>query len=129
LAVTQGYYPVAMLSPRRRQVIIAGLGAAVAPAAFAALPSVGAPQRLVLSGRVLGPDAKPLSGAVFSAGRKRTVTDADGRFVLVTNSPPHHSVTFRVSYRARSTGGFVSVSDRRPDGEGSWRASIGLTLA
>ena len=118
-----------MLSPRRRQVIIAGLGAAVAPAAFAALPSVEAPQRLVLSGRVLGPDAKPLSGAVFSAGRERTVTDADGRFVLVTHSPPHHRVTFRVSYRARSTGGFVSVTDRRPDGEGSWRASIGLTLA
>ena len=59
----QGYYPGAMLSPRRRQVIIAGLGAAIAPAAFAALPSVEAPQRLVLSGRVLGPDAKPLSGA------------------------------------------------------------------
>ena len=112
------------LSLRRRQFIIAGLGAAVAPAAFAALPSVEAPQKLVLSGRVVGADAKPLSGAVFSAGRERTVTDADGRFVLVTDSPH-----YRVSYRTRSTGGFVSVSERRPDGEGFWRASIGLTLA
>lgn len=118
-----------MLSPRRRQVIIAGLGTAVAPAAFAALPTVEAPQRLVLSGRVLGPDSKPLSGAVVAAGRARALTDADGRFVLVTNSPPHHRVSYQVSYRARSTGGFVPVSDRRPDGEGSWRASIGLTLA
>jgi len=113
-----------MLSPRRRQVIIAGLGTTVAPAVFAALPTVDAPQRLVLSGRVVGPDAKPLAGATVAAGQARTATDADGRFVLVTNSPH-----YRVSYRARSTAGFVSDSDRRPDGEGSWRASIGLTLA
>jgi len=105
-------------------VIIAGLGAAVAPAVFAALPSVEAPQRLVLSGRVVGPDAKPLSGATVAAGQARAATDADGRFVLVTTTPH-----YRVSYRARSTAGFVSVSDRQPDGEGSWRASVGLTLA
>jgi hypothetical protein len=37
-----------MLSPRRRQVIIAGLGTAVAPAAFAALPAIEAPQKLLL---------------------------------------------------------------------------------
>jgi protocatechuate 3,4-dioxygenase beta subunit len=105
-------------------VIIAGLGTAVTPAVFAALPTVEEPQRLVLSGRVIGPDAKPLAGATVAAGQARTATDADGRFVLVTSSPH-----YRVSYRARSTAGFVSVSDRRPDGEGSWRASIGLTLA
>jgi len=76
----------------------------------------------VLSGRVLGPDGKPLSGAAVAAGHARTATDADGRFLLATSTP-----RYRVTYRGRSAEGVVS--DRRPDGEGSWRASIGVTLA
>ena len=111
-----------MLSPRRRQVIIAGLGAIVAPAAFAALPTAEGRQRLLLSGRVLGPDGKPLSGATVVAGRARTVTDADGRFMLVTTTP-----RYRVTYRARSTEGMAS--NPRPDADGTGRASIGVTLA
>ena len=118
----QGYYPGAMLSARRRQVIIAGLGTAVAPAVFAALPNADAPQRLVLSGRVLGADAKPLSGAAVAAGRARTATDADGRFVLVTTTP-----RYRVTYRARSAEGVVS--NPLPGADGTRRACIGLTLA
>lgn len=110
------------LSLRRRQVIIAGLGAVVAPAAFAALPAVEGPQRLLLSGRVLGPDGGPLSGAAVAAGQARTVTDADGRFMLVTTTP-----RYRVTYRGRSTEGMVS--NPRPDADGIGRASIGLTLA
>jgi Carboxypeptidase regulatory-like domain len=111
-----------MLSPRRRQVIIAGLGAVVAPAAFAALPTAQGPQRLLLSGRVLGPDGKPLSGASVAAGQARTVTDADGRFMLVATTP-----RYRVTYRGRSAEGMVS--NPRPDADGMGRASIGLTLA
>lgn len=118
----QRYYPIAMLSPRRRQVIVAGLGAVVAPAVFAALPTAEGPQKLLLSGRVLGPDGKPLSGATVAAGRARTVTDADGRFMLVTTTP-----RYRVTYRARSAEGLVSIP--RPDVDGTGRASIGLTLA
>jgi len=115
-----------MLSPRRRQVIIAGLGTAVVPAVFAALPAVEAPQRLVLSGRILGAGRKPLSGAAVEAGAARTATDADGRFVVVTATP-----RYRVTYRGRSAEGLVSdqASERRLDGAGSWRASIGVTLS
>jgi protocatechuate 3,4-dioxygenase beta subunit len=115
-----------MLSARRRQVIIAGLGTAVAPAAFAALPNADAPQKLVLSGRVLGANAKPLSGATIAAGQARTATDADGRFLLVTTTPPHHRVNLRVSYRGRSTEGVIS--NRIPGADGVERVSIGLTL-
>ncbi|HJY78753.1 MAG TPA: carboxypeptidase-like regulatory domain-containing protein [Burkholderiales bacterium] len=110
-----------MLSPRRRQVIIAGLGTAVAPAAFAALPITEAPHKLVLSGRVVGPDGKALSGATVASGQARAFTDADGRFMLVTSTP-----RYRVTYRARSAEG--TVSNSRPDADGMGRASIGLTL-
>ena len=111
-----------MLSPRRRQVIIAGLGAVVAPAAFAALPTADEPQKLLLSGRVLGPDGKPLSGASVAAGQARAVTDADGRFMLVATTP-----RYRVTYRGRSAEGVISNPLAGADGMG--RASIGLTLA
>lgn len=107
--------------------IIAGLGAVVAPAVFAALPTAAGPQRLLLSGRVLGPDGKPLSGATVAAGRARTVTDADGRFMLVTVTPPHFRVSYRVTYRTRSTEGMAS--NPHPDADGMGRASIGITLA
>ena len=116
-----------MLSPRRRQVIIAGLGTAVAPAAFAALPAIEAPQKLLLCGRVLGSDGRPLSGAAVVSGQARAFTDADGRFVLITTTPPHHRVSYRVTYRSRSAEGMVSNPVRGTDGTG--RASIGLILA
>jgi len=115
-----------MLSPRRRQVIIAGLGTAIAPAAFAALPDIEAPQKLLLSGRVLDAAGKPLSSATVAAGRARTATDADGRFVLVTTAPPHYRVNYRVSYRGRSAEG--TVSNPRAGADGLGRVSIGLTL-
>jgi protocatechuate 3,4-dioxygenase beta subunit len=111
-----------MLSPRRRQVIIAGLGAAVAPAAFAALPIAEAPQKLLLSGRVVGPGGKPLSGASVAAGQARTATDADGRFMLVATTR-----RYRVTYRGRAVEGMVS--NPRPGAGGMGRASMGLTLA
>jgi hypothetical protein len=110
-----------MLSPRRRQVIIAGLGTAIAPAAFAALRDTEAPQRLLLSGRVLGPDGKPLSGAAVVSRQARAFTDADGRFMLVTST--RH---YRVSFRGRSAEG--TVSNPRAGADGMGRVSIGLTL-
>src|ERR1051325_5550058 len=76
-----------MLSPRRRQVIIAGLGTAVAPAAFAALPAIEAPQKLLLCGRVLGSDGRPLSGAAVVSGQGRAFPYAGGG-VLLVSAPP-----------------------------------------
>jgi hypothetical protein len=57
----------------------------------------------------------------------RTETDADGRFMLVTTTPPHYRVSYRVTYRARSTEGMAS--NPRLDADGTGRASIGVTLA
>jgi hypothetical protein len=111
-----------MLSPRRRQVIIAGLASTVAPAALSAVVWTEEPQRLVLSGRIVGPDEKPLPGATVAAGASRAATDADGRFVLAT-----HTRRYRVTYGGRSAEGLVS--NPRPDADGTWRASIGLRFA
>jgi hypothetical protein len=113
-----------MVSLRRRQVIIAGLGTIVAPAAFCALPPRPEKfaEKLVLSGRVLGADGKPLAGVMVGAGLAQAETDADGRFVLVTTKP-----FYRVTCGDRAAEGFVS--NRRCDSEGTWRATVGLTLA
>jgi hypothetical protein len=110
-----------MVSLRRRQVIIGGLGTLLAPAALSAV-SVDAPRKLVLSGRILGPDGKPLAGATVTAGRTEAATDADGRFVLTTDT-----CAYRVAFGGRSAEG--SVSNHRSDADGIWRASFGLTLA
>ena len=103
-----------MVSLTRRQVIIAGLAAPLAPAAgFAASTGPEKPEKLVLSGRVLRSNGKPLAGAAFEIGEHPVVTDADGRFVVVTDT--------------RAAGG-NSFGARR-DSEGTWRATLGLTLA
>jgi hypothetical protein len=80
-----------MVSPRRRQVLIAGLASLVAPAALAALPD--AKEKLVLSGRILGTDGKPLVGATLAAGGAGGVSDADGRFLLITTARAYRGVT------------------------------------
>jgi protocatechuate 3,4-dioxygenase beta subunit len=114
---------VAMVSLRRRQVIIAGLGSSVAPAALSAIVwKEEGPERFVLSGRIVAADGRPLAGAAVEAGAARTATDADGRFVVVSNT--RH---YRVSHRGRSAEGVVS--NQRPDADGTWRASFALTLA
>ena len=103
-----------MISLTRRQVIIAGLATPlVAAASFAAAGGQENPEKLVLSGRILRADGKPLAGAAFAFGEQPVVTDADGRFVLVTDT--------------RAAGGFASGARR--DSEGTWRATLGLTLA
>jgi protocatechuate 3,4-dioxygenase beta subunit len=108
-----------MVSLRRRQVIIGSLAAAVIPASSFASESN---DRLILSGRVLRADGKPLAGAMVAAGTARAETDADGRFVLVTTKPH-----YRVSCEGRALEGFVANRCRDPDG--TWRATVGLTLA
>ncbi|HYR33326.1 MAG TPA: carboxypeptidase regulatory-like domain-containing protein [Burkholderiales bacterium] len=108
-----------MVSPRRREVIIAGLATVVAPAALAALPA--APEKLILSGRVLGTHGRPLAGATVAAGAARAVTDADGRFLLLTTTR-----MYGVTCEGRSTEGFVS--NQRRSADGTWRATVALTL-
>jgi hypothetical protein len=118
-----------MVSLRRRQVIIAGLGTVVMPPALYAAPRMlpgGDEEKLVLSGRVLGLGGKPLPDAAVSVGRDRAATDADGRFALVTTTRRNTPALYRVTCDGRAAEGFVS--DQQRDSHGTWRASFGLTL-
>src|SRR5882672_5021664 len=78
------------ISLRRRHLMMAGLAAPAAlyAAQYAGMAAAGSAQRLVMSGRILGADGKPLSGArvellhPHSNDAIGVETDADGRFVL-----------------------------------------------
>lgn len=149
--------------------IIAGLAGVAAPATLFAGPWTGKPgdalaaglsastsegaERLVISGRILGADRKPLAGATIEAwhpdenGDRATVTtDADGRF-FTSIAPARRSgrlryLDYRVSHIAHGTlptqrlhftrepgasDGLVSHLQR--DDTGVWRTTFGLTVA
>jgi hypothetical protein len=150
------------ISLRRRQVMIAGLAAAAAPAPLFAqvcVPVAGAASRppkvaelvaaiegdkLIVSGRVMGSDCKPLAGAlveVWSASSERgtsVTTDADGRFMLTTAAATE-GLQLRVSHRGQTiqtqrrlmtegdTDGVTAHVER--DESGVWRTTLGLVLA
>jgi hypothetical protein len=126
-----------MISLRRRQAIIAGLGTLIAPAVLSAprlysshggTPRLDASEeRLVLSGRVLGLDGKALASATVMVGEDRVATDADGRFVLVTTTRRAERPLYRVSRDGHAAEGVVS--NQRRDTDGTWRATFGLMLA
>ena len=144
--------------------MLAGLAAGVAPAAFFAGPGRAAHHneiastvalagtgKLIVSGRVLGADRRPLAGALVGmwrpdtqAERARAATDADGRF-FVTIAPAGRGrpqfVRYRVSHRGRVMTENQLYFEREPgvpddriarlqrDDSGAWRATFGLTLA
>ncbi len=155
------------ISIKRRQLMIAGAAGALAPAGTLAArcgggivsatqnePGAfgidGAGQKLVLSGRVLGADCQPLSGAIVEAWHAgaapvRTTTDADGRFVLVTVAPaagqgdvPHLSYlvthpahdlrVHRLDFTRAANRGAEGIAQLERDDAGVWRAACGLTV-
>ena len=131
-----------MVSLRRRQIILAGFGSLAAPAALYAAqgdglrrPHASAEEKLVLSGRVLGPAGKPLAGATVEVGYAArnsggsVLTDGDGRFVLVTTTPAgrREQLRYRVTCAGHATEGQLSKQQR--DENGTWRTTFGLTLA
>jgi hypothetical protein len=129
------------ISLRRRYLMIAGLAGIAAPAGvFGASHSNGgmeiAVRPLVVSGRVVGPDGKPLVGAIVEALRVNTTTDADGRFVFTTVAGTARdgcpqSLACRVSHPAHRTLQnrieFQHASIQR-DEAGAWRAAVRLHL-
>jgi len=146
-------------SPGRRQVILAGFASFAAPAAALCAAPLGgdphlaaplggdprpdtiqAPGKLVLSGRIVHPDGKPLAGATVEVlhaardGGGSVATDGDGRFVIVTTTPAGRPelllperLRYRVSYNGYAAEG--QLSKRQRDADGTWRTSFGLTLA
>src|SRR5438445_9785153 len=102
----------ATFSQDRRQVILAGFASLVCPAALNAAQLGGergantseARGRLVLSGRVVRADGKPLAGAAVElwqanapAGRGVT-TDGDGRFVALAATERPAQLRYRVTH-------------------------------
>ena len=153
-----------VISLRRRQFMAAGLAAAAAPAALFAGPAsaahhneiasaiaLGGAGKMIVSGRVLDADRRPLAGARVEMWRpeaqtERTgvATDADGRFfVIITpaGSGRPQLVHYRVSHRGRVVTENSLHFEREPgvpddriaqlqrDDSGAWRATFGLTLA
>ena len=95
-----------MVSLSRRQVLIGGAVSVIVPSISLASART---EKLVLSGRVVR-DGRPVAGASFAIGGTPVTTDADGRFMTVTDT---------LTYRA---------ADARRDSEGAWRATVALQL-
>ena len=141
------------LSLRRRHLMIAGLAGLVMPGTLlAALPRGIAPGsagygKIVVSGRMLRANGKPLAGATLELLNARVegdfsvTSDADGRFMFAALAPAGHSANFecRVSHpqhgthhrtlRFGATRGNTGVAQLQRDEAGTWRAAFGLTLA
>ena len=125
------------ISLRRRHLMIAGAVAIATPSAAFAGQSGNATDvasaTMVISGRVLGPDGKPLAGAAIDANNLPGVTattDADGRFVFTTVSRSEYdrprALDCRISHTAHRTLqsriDFARAHVQR-DEAGTWRAA------
>ena len=150
------------ISLRRRHLMIAGLAGMAVPGALLAARSGGLPdylpaaadsgaekEGLVVSGRILRPDGKPLAGATVDAlnarvsGNYSVTTDADGRFMFTTLAPtgsspriqcrvshPQHGTLKRELHLGPTPGAAAdTVAQLQRDEAGTWRAAFGLTLA
>ena len=97
-----------MVSLQRRQVLIGGLAATIAPAFAWAMEAPENQGKVILSGRVVRANGEPVRFATVTVSQHEVMTDADGRFVL-----------------AAQHGG---VAGAYRDVEGTWRGSVLLTV-
>jgi hypothetical protein len=127
-----------MISLRRRHLVMAGLAAPAAlyAAQYAGVAAAGGGRRLVLSGRILGADGKPLSGArveilhPLSNSAIGVETDADGRFMLDLATASQQPVRYRVSRKGHPTrSAQLEAAPLQRDETGTWRGTFGLMLA
>jgi hypothetical protein len=149
------------ISLRRRHLMLAGVAGVLAPAgvfaAHSGSASSGAPViavalaegsrddgRLVVSGRIVGPDRKPLADAAIevrlpgaTTPHASTTTDADGRFMFTTATHAARDgdlqpLIYRVSHprhAALETRLDFARTQLQRDEAGAWRATMGLALA
>lgn len=158
------------ISLRRRHLLLAGVAGASAPvlgwaaqcgagttasaAAITDFYTGGAPEKLVVSGRIVDAACQPLTGATIETWTAdaqgdpaaTVATDGDGRFVFALDAPtgkhgrPRH-LHYRVSREGREIStaqlhfmqerGIPSqqVAELRRDEAQAWRATFGLTVA
>jgi Carboxypeptidase regulatory-like domain len=136
------------ISRRRRHLLIAGVavpatlfaaqcGAAAGGALAAGMPARadGGAEKLVVSGRILSANGKPLAGARVEILYPHTNeaigadTDADGRFMLESVSAGWRPVHYRVSGKGQSRSARLEVVQLPRDETGTRRGSFALTLA
>ena len=122
------------ISPRRRQLIIGSLAATpmaalASQAGNAVVTAASQHGQLVVSGRILGADGKPVFGAlveVLRAGSEATATtDADGRFMVTTTASTR--IRYRVSHKDHDTR--IDQLSLAQDAAGTWRGTFGASLA
>ena len=134
------------ISLRRRQLMLAGTAASAVPTGIFAFPAIAAPfgtETLLVSGRIVDTDGKPVTGALIemASPAHTATTDGDGRFMLTTrvsrrdeyvdyrvtrpaSSPVHERL--HVTYSERGDSNAKALSR---DEQGVWRTTFALTLA
>ena len=142
------------ISLRRRHLLIAGAAAAAAPGALLANQCVALPggtgrptvadiatgmagEKLIVSGRVVGADCKPLAAAlvelwsVDSEIAATASTDGDGRFMVTSSGPVRGDVHIRVSFQGQTlvTRAQLTRENVSLDESNVWRTTVGLSFA
>ena len=153
------------ISRKRRQILMAGVALPATSAlgmqcgvitsraehASGALHGPVQPgDKLVVSGRVVGPDCRPVAHANVEVidGRRRgarvhSVTDADGRFVVETkaardarelvwrvHAPSRASRAVRLDLASAGRAPLANnLTELQRDDRGTWRTTVALTLA
>jgi len=146
------------VSLRRRSIVIGGFAVAAAPAlpaagldGTAAVATMDGQGGLVISGRILARDGRPLTGATVEILGARdaqaaatATTDGDGRFYAAVPSGRRGRPSL-IRYRVSRNGRTLAVRELRfargrqvaerqaghlqRDDSGAWRAAFGLALA
>jgi hypothetical protein len=150
------------ISLRRRHLMIAGLAGAAVPATglaavcadnspldvAAGTVSIARGDTLLVSGRIVDANCKPVTGArvellqPHAPDAAAVLTDGDGRFVLTTiASVAARHVDYRVSRQAHSAhvarvhfarharAARADLAQLQRDEAGVWRTTLGVTLA
>jgi hypothetical protein len=143
------------ISLRRRRLMIAGVaGAAVpatgltalradaAPEGIVGTVSIGRGETLLVSGRIVDAESRPIAGARVELPHVAAVTDGDGRFMLTTTAPRElRDVEYRVTrdglpaqvsrmhFVRRPRAGRAELAALQRDESGVWRTTVGVTLA
>jgi hypothetical protein len=85
---------------------------------------------LILSGRIVGADCRPLAHAHIdiagTAERASATTDGDGRFIVSTRAHAgQHELAYRIGERVQR----LPLADAVRDESGAWRTTFSATLA
>jgi hypothetical protein len=121
----------------RRQVLIAGVSVAALPSIPAwairtELNEVDGEKQLILSGRLTRINGAAISGAVVELEHQKvsTLTDADGRFMLVSSLPVNHDVALLVASSKSEPLRKIATNANYTllDGNGVLRSSVSLKI-